>query len=194
MNSIKNHKTKRNWNLLNVTITSYNWNSFSKTEEVHVPSLSPGDITGYGTPVKSQFKISWKALDTFGNCQWCIPTYAQNNKPVIVWAQSIGHQIRYRIMNDKTPLLHKFVAFSDTCLEAFCYLNMKYPLSQKLCYFRGSCFAQFFILPTALHCSLPSEFYATNYSEDIPLTNSVQIPLPLKYGLCIAFGSCLHSW
>ena len=42
-------------------------------------------------------------------------------------------------------------------------LVRNYLFSQKLCYLRGNRFSQFFILSTALHCSLPSNFFYNNY-------------------------------
>ena len=41
-----------------------------------------------------------------------------------------------------------------------------------LCYFRGSSFSQCFILSTALHCLLPSKFYANMYFEYLPIVSS----------------------
>ena len=51
-------------------------------------------------------------------------------------------------------------------LEVFYYLSESLPLKKKkLCYFRGSRFAQCFILSTALIFSLPSKHYHANTFE-----------------------------
>ena len=75
-------------------------------------------------------------------------------------------------MREKTPSLDEFVFFQigikDFWLEVFYYFSEKLPLSQNLCYFRGSRFSQCFILSTALQCSLPKSvfkliFVSSNY-------------------------------
>ena len=62
------------------------------------------------------FALTLKTLDTFGICQRTVWTelavsqhYAQN-KPVNIWTQ-IGHWNCERIMEEKTPLLHKLCTF-----------------------------------------------------------------------------------
>ena len=63
----------------------------------------------------------------------------------------------------KTPLLQYFVCLQmhNKRPDSWSFLWFEWecsPLSQKLRHFRGSCFSQCFMLPTALHCSLPSKF------------------------------------
>ena len=56
------------------------------------------------------------------------------------------------------------------------YTCWKLPLSQKLHYFRGSCFPHCFILSTALQSSLPSQFFKVMFV----LSNYQTCTFPLK--------------
>ena len=75
---------------------------------------------------------------------------------------SIGPSKMQENNERKTPLLHEFVCFqmsnaSGMNLKSFNF-NEKFPLSQKLCYFRVS----HFMLSTALRCSKQSKVLCFN--------------------------------
>ena len=93
------------------------------------------------------------------------------NKPV-----KICHRSCKRILKEKTPLLHKFVCFSDAFdknalgeIFYYMYLSEKLLLSQNLCYFKGSRFSQSSIQSTA-HC----------FMLTIILSNFQVCPVPLR--------------
>ena len=112
-----------------------------------------------------------KTLDSIGNCQRPVFSLGVSQhmhkitnlwKFVLNWSREKSCE---RIMEEKTSLSHKLCAFRCLILRPQ-ILNLrsqnqicgKLLLSWKLHYFRGSRFSQWFILSTALHCSLPSKF------------------------------------
>ena len=79
-----------------------------------------------------------------------------------IWAQLVIGVAR-KLWRNKTPLLDEFVCFQigikDCWLEVFNFFREELPLSQNLCYFRGSRLKQCVLLSTALQCSLPSNVF-----------------------------------
>ena len=70
---------------------------------------------------------------------------------------------------ENTPFLHKFVAFrciiNSFSPNVFKYLSEKLPLSQKICYFRGSHFSHCFYQLSIAHYKI--SFCANNYFEKL---------------------------
>ena len=100
-----------------------------------------------------------KPLDMLGNCQR--PVFSLGVSQHMHTKQACENLSSIWSSNnneEKTHLLYKFVCF-EVEIKAFSW-SEKIPVSQALCYFRGSPFSQCVnILSTALCCSsLPSKF------------------------------------
>ena len=119
------------------------------------------------TNLKDYKIVYLKGRYTFGNSQrplFSLGVSQHKHKITSGWKFELKfNQSCEKMMREKTPLLDEFVCFQirikDFWLEVFYYFSEKLPLSQNLCYFRGSRFSQCFILSTALKCSLPSQFF-----------------------------------
>ena len=107
-----------------------------------------------------------KTLYTFVNCQrpvFLIGVSHHKHKITSLWKFGLNWSSKLRENDErKTPLLDEFVGFQIGIKyfqqEVFLYLSEKLPLSQNIRYFRGSRFPQYFIISTALKCSLPNQF------------------------------------
>ena len=97
---------------------------------------------------------------------WCILTHAHKNKHVNIWAQYWSSKL-HDDNKRKTSFMHinvcALIIIVWKCFRPglFYYLTEKSSLSQKLRYFRGSCFPQYQV-----------SVYANNYFEFIPIASS----------------------
>ena len=125
--------------------------------------------------------MQFKALDTFDICQR--PVFSHG-------AFELNWSLKLRENNERKntlvtqvmcfQMLQIFLRLQLRSWIPFIYYSEKLLLSQKLCYFRGSGFSQCFILPTTLHCWLPSKFLCCHYLCKCPVLLNKSFLL-LKY-------------
>ena len=109
--------------------------------------------------------LKGKVIYTFGNCQrpvFSLGVSQHKHKITSLWTFELNWSSKLWENDErqKHPFWTNLCAFRSRrrLLEVVYYFSENLPLSQNLCYFKGSRFSQCFILSTALQCSLPSEF------------------------------------
>ena len=88
---------------------------------------------------------------------------------------SIDHRICERILEEKHHCCASCVlsdALNLISKSNVFVRNYVLSFSKTIRYYRGSRFLQCVMLSTALHCSLPSKFFANNYFELLPIIAS----------------------